>query len=449
MNILMTGATGRVGRALGKELCARGYNIWVVSRSRKKALEHLPFQCQVIEGDLSKMPMVFDFSPDVVIHLMGESIDGRWTIEKKQSIEESRIRATENLCASLKDWSGRFLTVSAVGVYGDRSSEELTEESSAGSGYLANVCRQWERASESLSANVRRVIFRLGVVLDPYEGALQKMIFPFKTGMGGALGNGAQYMSWVHIHDVVKAFLFAVDHESMSGVYNLVSPQPVSNGEFSKAIAHRLRRPAAFSVPAFGLKSLLGEMSSLILDSARVFPNKLLRTGFQFSFPSLEEALNQLLKDQEGVQEVFYTEQFVPHAREKVFRFFGEAENLSLITPKTLNFSIRRVSTASIQKGTLIDYRLKVHGVPLKWRTLIDEWVPHSHFVDLQLEGPYKSWRHSHDFQSVRGGTLMTDRVCYQLPLSYLGWLGGIHFVKNDVEKIFSYRRKVIAELNF
>lgn len=449
MKILMTGATGRVGRALGKELCARGYEIYVVSRSKKRALEQLPFQCEVLEGDLSEKPMFFGVSPDIVIHLMGESVDGRWTPEKKQSIEGSRIRATENLCKSLKNWSGRFLAASAVGVYGNRGGEELTEESAPGQGYLPNVCRYWEKASEALSEKTRRVIFRLGVVLDPHEGALQKMIFPLKTGLGGPLGGGNQYMSWVHIQDVVKAFLFAIDHENMSGIYNLVSPQPVTNKDFSKALAARVQRPAVLPVPSMGLKALLGEMSSLVLDSAKVFPTRLLQAGFQFLYPNLEEALNHLLKDQEGIREVFYAEQFIPYPKEKIFHFFGEAENLSLITPKTLNFSIRRVSTDTIQKGTLIDYRLKVHGVPLKWRTLIEEWNPYSQFVDLQLEGPYKSWRHTHTFHSVRGGTLMTDRVCYRLPLNFIGWLGGIHFVKNDVKNIFDFRRKVIAGLKF
>jgi len=448
MKILITGATGTVGKELGKALAKKGHDLVVISRNAEKARAHLPFDCEVIEGDLFQSTLKLPVC-EAVFHLMGESIDGRWTEEKKQMIKQSRVQSTVHLMKSLNQKKPElFVSASAQGIYGDRGDEEITESSALGSDFLAEVCQEWEGASEGLAeSGTRRVVFRLGIVLHAHTGALSKMLMPIKMGVGGPLGGGEQFISWIHIQDVVRAMLASLENKSLSGVYNLVSPQPVRNKEFTQILGQIVQRPTVLPTPSTVLKLVLGEMSQLVLSSARVFPKRLQESGFEFQFLDLSSALNDLLKDQEGVNEVFYAEQFLPYSIDRVFEFFSRAENLEEITPAILNFKIESVSHASVQKGTLIDYKLKIRGLPAKWRTLIAEWNPPYEFVDMQLKGPYSLWHHTHQFQEVKGGTLMTDRVRYRLPFGYLGWLMGIALVKNDVSEIFAYRREKVKKL--
>jgi hypothetical protein len=189
-------------------------------------------------------------------------------------------------------------------------------------------------------------------------------------------------------------------------------------------------------------------MSEAVLSSQRVMPTKALDSGFQFRFATLEDALADLYPDwySRGLRE-FIAHQWVPHPVDKVFPFFADAANLEAITPPWLGFHVLKKSTPEVQKGTLIDYRLSLHGIPLRWKTRIEEWVPNQKFVDIQLRGPYSHWHHTHLFTPVKGGTLLTDRVLYKVPLGKIGALTAGSYVKNDVGKIFQYRKKKIEEL--
>lgn len=451
MKILMTGATGMIGKKLGKKLVERGHEIWVISREAQKAREILPFPAHIVEWNLERGPVEDASLADIeaVVHLAGESVaGGRWTEERKEKILKSRTQGTRNLIESLPQEIKVFVTASATGYYGDRGDETLSETSEPGRDFLAQVCVAWEKEADRIFSRV--VHLRTGLVLDRDEGALPKMLFPYRLGVGGVLGSGKQWMSWIHVEDLLEMYVWALENEKAHDVYNAVAPYPVRNREFSQtlveALGGRILGPA---VPGFALKLLMGEMSEIVLASQRVSAQKIVKQGFKFKYEALREALFEICEPFRKGEEVYSTEQFIPEPPEKVFPFFAEAKNLEEITPSLLNFHIHKMSSPEIHEGTLIDYRLKIRGVPASWKTRIDEWHPPIRFVDNQLRGPYKLWHHTHEFIPFAGGTLMTDRVRYKLPLGFAGWLAAGALVRGDVEKIFAHRRKVIARQKF
>ena len=447
MKVLLTGGTGLIGKEIGKKLVREGFEVVVISRDQKKAKMQLPFPAEIIEGDLSQGPIQAMPAVDAVIHLLGESVaDGRWSEERKKRIYDSRIISTKNLKASLKNQKVHLISASAIGVYPDSADNELDENSKKGDEFLAIVCKDWEAEAALISPTL--TIFRIGIVLSENGGALEKMLFPFRAGLGGALGNGNQWMSWIHIEDLSEAFIWALKNKKL-GIFNAVSPNPARNKEFSKALAKSLRRPLGLNVPKMALKFLYGEMASVILSSQKVRPAHLIKEKFSFQFTDLQQTLNQLCKAWAEGEDLFFAEQYLPTKIDEVFPFFSAAENLESITPSNLSFKIQKVSTPKIQKGTLIDYRLKIRGVPVKWRTEIAVWEPGKSFVDQQLIGPYKLWHHTHDFTKMGEGTLMTDRVRYRSPMGFLGWIVAGALVKKEISGIFTYRRKVIFDRFF
>lgn len=448
MRILLTGATGLLGREIGKALAEKGHQIMVVSRNREKAQELLPYPCEVIEGDLSKGPLHSEklATLDAVINLMGEPVVGeRWNEDKKAQIYNSRVLGTRNLVQSLPSNLKVFISGSAIGYYGDNRDQVLSEENSAGQDFLAKVCVDWELEADK--APGRKSFIRTGLVLSRYGGALEQMLFPFRAGVGGALGDGQHWMSWIHIKDIVGLFVFALENDDVRGPLNGVAPHPVTNQEFSQILAKSLGKSLGPSVPPVALKALFGEASEVVLSSIRGSSRKAESLGYKFHYTDLEEALREICAPFKVGEDVFYAEQFIPEPPEKIFPFFQEAQNLERITPPMLNFHIQKVSTPEIKQGTLIDYSLRIHGVPVSWRTEIDEWQPPFKFVDNQLKGPYQLWHHTHEFRPFCGGTLMVDKVRYRLPLGYVGWLFGNKLVRKDVESIFAFRRKFISQM--
>lgn len=238
---------------------------------------------------------------DAVIHLAGDNVgEGRWTEKKKKSIRDSRVIGTKVLCDALLKLQQPpkvFISASAIGIYGNRSDEILTEESSFGDDFLAKVCVEWEKASSVLKEkNIRVVYARFGIVLSKHGGALEKMLTPVKFGVGGKLGSGRQFMGWVSIDDTINAINFLLTNETLSDAFNLTAPNPVTNEEFTKTLGKILSRPTFFTAPEFALKLAFGEMAEVaLLASQRVTPEKLQRVGFQFKYPILEAALTKLL----------------------------------------------------------------------------------------------------------------------------------------------------------
>lgn len=445
--IVLTGATGFVGKKLTVELLKKGYDVRVITRDEQKARKLLRLPVSFHEN---VSPEIFE-DAHAVIHLAGENVAAkRWTPDQKKRILESRTKATDHLLHSValaKKKPEIFISASAIGIYGDRGSEPLTEESTPGNDFLADVCKRWEESGSKFSG--RKVFLRTGIVLG-YEGALAKMLLPFRLGIGGKLSRGKQWMSWIHVDDLVAMYIWALETDSATGAYNAVSSHPVTNAEFTKTLSHALQRPALFPVPAIALKILFGEMSEVLLASQRVFPERIRSERFTFHYPDLASALAQLLRPLSlpGAY-VFEDYHWIPAPKNSVFSFFAEAKNLEVITPPWLNFHILKSSTPEISRGTLIDYKLRIKGVPAKWKTLISRWEDGKAFVDEQLKGPYKTWHHTHEFIPMKEGTLMHDRVVYRMPFSLLGDIVRFVMVEKDVRKIFGYRSTVIDRLSF
>ncbi len=300
--IVITGATGLIGRELCKELSLHGDELTIFSTNVEKAKAILPFAKEVVEWkNYDKDYSVYLEGKDAVIHLAGASVAGkRWTPSYKKEIYDSRINTTRNLVSSIDKCKQKpevFISASAIGFYGDRGDSILTETSSVGKDFLSNVCDDWEKASERIEMlNVRRVIIRTGIVLSIDDGALKKILLPFQLFVGGPLGNGKQWFSWIHLADIISLYLFLLDKKSQKGIFNAVSPQPVQMKTFAKRLGKVLHKPSLFPVPKFVLKLVMGESASAILASQKIKPEALLNAGYKFKFDDLESALINLLK---------------------------------------------------------------------------------------------------------------------------------------------------------
>jgi uncharacterized protein (TIGR01777 family) len=297
LRILVSGSSGLIGSALVTSLKGTGARIsrlartsTVLGTSDEERIPWNPAQ-PISPGAVSGF--------DAVIHLAGESIVGRWTAGKKARLRESRIPGTANLTRALVEARSRpavFLSGSAIGYYGNRGDEILTEESRSGTGFTADLAREWEQASlPAMQAGIRTVQMRMGVVMATTGGALSRMLPAFKLGIGGKLGNGHQWMSWIDLKDVIGAIQHILRSDLLHGPVNLVAPKPVTNEEFSRTLGRVLSRPAVFAVPPFAARLAFGEMADeLLLASQRVEPAKLISSGYPFRFPTLRQSLESL-----------------------------------------------------------------------------------------------------------------------------------------------------------
>lgn len=297
MKILITGCTGFIGSRLVQVLQSAGHEVFGLSRrAGSKQLRTVVWDPK--NGKLNPSELE---GLDAVVHLAGESIVGRWTTAKKARIVASRTQSTRLLSETLAQLSKPprvLVSASAMGYYGNRGEEMLREESAPGTGFLAATCVQWEAATApAAQRGIRVVLARTGLVLSTEGGALAKMLLPFKLGVGGVVGNGKQYWSWISFEDEVGAFKFAVETESLSGPVNLVAPHAVTNREFTKTLGRVLSRPTIFPLPAFAARLVLGEMADdLLLSSARIAPAKLVTHGYSFRQSELESALRAMLQ---------------------------------------------------------------------------------------------------------------------------------------------------------
>ena len=299
MSVLITGGTGFVGRYVIK----RVDDPIVTSRNRQAALNKLGDSVSdAIQWSPESEPLVLDPAMDcrAVVNLMGDSIaEGRWTEKKKKSIRDSRVQGTLKLVEAVSKLEKKpevFVSASAVGFYGDPGDVEVTESHPMGDGFLPEVCKQWEDAVDTISAlGVRVVKLRIGIVLGPDGGACEKMIPMFKLGLGGKLGSGRQWFPWIHVEDLAGLIDWAIRTPSASGVYNATAPNPVTNGQFTTALAKSLGRWAVLPAPKFGLKIALGEFADSLFFSQRVIPQRAVEEGYDFQFPELDGALKDIV----------------------------------------------------------------------------------------------------------------------------------------------------------
>jgi uncharacterized protein (TIGR01777 family) len=306
MRVTVTGATGLIGPHVVGALQQRGAQVSVLSRDAERARKRLSDAglgpVEAFDWDLLSEPAPAQAleGRDAVVHLAGENVAQRWSASAKQAIRESRVTGTRNLLAGLRAAErapGTLVSSSAIGYYGARGEEPLDEEAPPGSDFLAEVCVEWERESVKASSELgmRVVLVRTGVVLDKNGGALEKMLPPFRLGVGGPVASGRQFISWVHRDDVVGMILAALEDERWSGPVNATAPEPLSNRDFSRALGRALKRPAFLPVPGVALQLLYGEMAEIVTEGARVVPAKPLVLGYEFLHPQLDEALSAAL----------------------------------------------------------------------------------------------------------------------------------------------------------
>ncbi|WP_066833666.1 TIGR01777 family oxidoreductase [Rufibacter ruber] len=295
--ILIAGGTGLLGTRLSEMLIDSGYEVAHLSRTPGKHAHYKTFKWDIAQGYIDEKAMKY---PDYIINLAGNSVAGeKWTAARKKAILSSRLQSTNLLCKYLQETSHHvkgFVASSAVGIYGNSGERLMLEESSYGSDFLAEVCKHWENASWQVHhLGIRTVIFRIGIVLSNKGGALPQIARPVKMMAGSPLGSGKQYMSWIHIDDMCRLFIKAIEDPQFTGVYNAVAPNPVTNEELTRTLAKVMHKPMMLpNVPAFGLKLMLGEMSEVILNSNLVSANKVLQTGFTFEYNQIQEALESL-----------------------------------------------------------------------------------------------------------------------------------------------------------
>ncbi|MHB1654542.1 MAG: TIGR01777 family oxidoreductase [Desulfitobacteriaceae bacterium] len=303
MKVLLFGGTGLIGRNLTKELSVNGHQVGVVTRNRGKSANNIGNEVQAIvwqyATELSSLSELRDV--DVIVNLAGESIGNRrWTDSVKKEILESRIKTTQAIVSAINDGHIQpkvLINASAVGYYGACKDEEITELAGAGQDFLAQVCQSWEKEAYKVRGDATRVAtLRTGVVLGA-EGALNRMMMPFKFFLGGPLGSGNQWLSWIHIRDLTSLIKFIIEQQELSGPVNATAPEPVRMKTFCSVLGDVLNRPSWLPVPEFVLKGVLGQMAEMLLHGQRAIPQKAVNSGFEFRFPNLRWALEDLLKN--------------------------------------------------------------------------------------------------------------------------------------------------------
>lgn len=297
--IVLSGGTGLIGKHLSRLLVENGYEVVILTRNPKKysVMKNISY----VKLDLNDLSNTLEILSNAysIVNLAGAGVaDKKWTDSYKKEIYDSRINITSHLVSAinkLEKAPESFISASAVGIYGDRANEKLTEKSEHSNTFLANVCIDWEREADKCKTGVRVVKGRIGVVLSADGGALPKMLLPFKMFVGGSLGSGQQWMAWIHIEDICRLFLWAIENSEIEGVVNFSATNPIKMNQFAKQLGNAISRPAFLFVPEFVLKVILGESSAVVLSSQRVIPEVAIHSGFEFKYPNLEIALKSLV----------------------------------------------------------------------------------------------------------------------------------------------------------
>jgi hypothetical protein len=308
MHILIAGGSGLIGEELTARLVINGHDVTILSR-KQKITQAYPENVRVLRWDGVRIDKWADeiSNNDVIINLAGENLSGkglfplRWTTRRKVLLLRSRVDAGKVLTLAIENAKRKpflFVQASGIGIYGMERERIVDESSELGSDYMANLAKQWEASSEPIEdLKIRRVVIRTGVVLSGKGGALRSIVFPYKYYIGGRIGDGQQYYSWIHIKDEVNAILFLIENENAKGVFNLSSPNPVTNNEFGKTISKTIKRPHYFPIPGFFMHLVFGEVANMVLEGQRVYPTRLLKEGFKFKYADLPDALLNIIKE--------------------------------------------------------------------------------------------------------------------------------------------------------
>ena len=460
MKVLITGATGFVGRALTQRLQRDRHRVvaWVRDTDRARARLGPDLTLVPTEGGEPALAEALR-GCDAVVNLAGDPLfSGRWTAAKKQAMVTSRVHLTQRLVRAMAQalpMPRVLVSASAIGYYGDRGDEPLHEASAPGTGYLPELCRRWEAAAhDAEELGVRVACLRIGIVLGADGGALSQMLPPFRLGLGGPMGAGRQFMSWIHLDDMVELVVSALEDERYRGAFDATAPDPVPNRDFARSLGAALGRPAFLPAPGPAVRLLLGEAAQVLLGGQKVLPERAQRLGFRFRHPCLAGALEEILSHERsvtieptasrpGATHHLHQEVRLEAPLEEVRAFFSRAENLGVVTPAWVGWEFLGQPPPEAKEGTELCYRIQLGPLPLSWRSVIAREEP-GMFVDAQLAGPYRSWWHEHRFEADGEGTRMVDDVYYSLGWGPLGRLVHWLAVGPSLRGIFGYRRQAI-----
>lgn len=417
MKIIITGGSGLIGQALTKELIHGGHEVYILNRNPDQTIRQLPDATAVYwDGKTQGDWVNYVNGADAIINLAGESIAGknllnmRWTSKRKIQIRESRVNAGKVLVEAIRtveDKPALLIQSSAVGIYGPLADQIVDENYPIANDYLAKVCVDWEKSTKEVeSMGVRRVILRTGLVFSKDGGIFSLLKLPFSLFVGGTLGSGLQYLSWIHIDDVVEGVKFLIEDQKAVGIFNFSAPIPVSNKEFAKKMGKAMQRPSLIPLPSFVMKLALGEVSTLALDGQRVVPSHLLERGYQFKYKNLEDALVDLLQPTHRYQHSF----LVKATKEKVAAFHQNTQVLKHLTPFPITVQFKQVEP--VGEGTRTIFSLWFGPIPVKWEAVHHDFNPPDGFSDTQAEGPFDSWHHRHIFKAMdENHTMVIDDI--------------------------------------
>ena len=472
MRVLICGGTGLIGRALSAKMLGGGHSIAVLEHSNS-IMNLLGNGVRSVRGWQTEDKLIEALEwAEVVINFSGKPIDsGRWNAKTKSELINSRVLISQRIADGILKCSKPpklFISASAVGYYGDGGDSELRESDPRGSGFLAELCQQWERVALSCQSSRTRVcVLRLGVVLSRDGGMLKALSASLGFKFSLFFGSGKQFLSWVHLADVVRIVEKCIEDPRLEGAINCCSPMPVSSKQFAHELGKITNCKLVFGLPGFIPKLMFGGPGGLLTKSQRALPKKLTETGHEFIYPTLESALNEEFSN-EGVSiskinasdicekllgripklnaAQFRLETMVSlhESPESVFPFFASALNLGSMAPSWVGFEIVDYPE-KMEVGTTIRYKIRLGFIKIHWVSEIIEWNPDNSFIDFQYKGPYKFWVHEHKiFSDGKGGSNMSDKVTYGLGFGPIGKVVHNLFVKRALLEIFQFRRKVI-----
>ncbi len=466
MNVLMVGSTGFIGRATLAYLQGKGHRVAAWVRDSEKAIDLLGEGIRIVGPFVDPTDLRKELEwADCVVNLAGRPLAGvRWTQKKKKDFEDSRIGLTNLITEEISNCQNPpsvFVSASAVGYYGDRGTEILTERSSKGEDYLAGLCSSWEESAHKAEEyGVRVCTLRLGIVLGREGGILKQVLPGFEIGLGTYTGDGSQQLPWIHLADVARAIEFCISDERVTGPVNITSPKPSTSKQFALELGGVTNAKILLPIGSFPLKVIFGEGATVLTNSQKAIPQKLQDLGFEFIYTTLNDVFKdevtpdsvtiQRVKDQnllpQGIKGdyILETEVSLKTGSEETFGFFSSPLNLGLSTPSWVGFKIKEMPN-EVREGSVITYRIKVGPIPLKWKTVIWEWNPNDSFIDFQEKGPYKVWHHEHEIiPNGPGASIMKDSVTYTIPGGLVGRIIHAIFIKKTLIRIFGYRRRVI-----
>jgi len=471
MKIVVTGATGFIGRYAISYLQGKGHSITALVRNISRAKDLLGDAVEIFDYGVSddKLIKIFELT-DVVLNLAGEPVATRWTKRKKIALRKSRVGICRRLVDVMDNCHNRpsiFISASAIGYYGNRGKEILNETSTKGTGFLSDLCDDWENMAKRAATGGTKVCFlRLGIVLGREGGFLGSVTPFFEMNLGNYVG-GNKYISWIHIIDLVRIIHLCIEDDFLKGPINCTTPFPVTNKEFAIQLAKVTGCRFLFRTPTAMFKLLFGEASSALTGSQNVYPQILIANGFKFKFCQLAGALlaefksanvrvvkyqsdsgrTDLFRERDAI-ELKGQYQLISSVRlngnpENIFKFFASPLNLGLLTPSWMDFKIREIPEQIIA-GSHIRYSIGFWFMRLGWITRIIQWEPNDKFVDLQERGPYRLWWHEHLITTNDDGTVTVhDTVIYRIPYGIIGRIVHWLIIKKTLMRIFKFRNLI------